>query len=518
MSSVTVHCPHCQQSYSVDGSLVGHEGRCKGCGRTFALAPSTDTSGSLAASGLPSTLTSEPSPTALAQAFPLPETFARFVITQRLGSGAFGTVYRATDPVLGREVALKVPQAGLLESPSAAERFLREARAAAQLRHPNIVTLFETGIDRGDYYIATEFIDGTTLGDAVSEAKIDPRRAAEVAAALAEALQYAHAQGIVHRDVKPANVMLDRNGQPHLMDFGLARFEGASGEKLTQDGTILGTPAYMAPEQAAASGTETTAASDRYSLGATLYELLTGKTPFSGPPEIVIFNLVHRDPPASRSLKPEIPPDLETICLKAMAKLPSHRYRSCQEVTEDLRRWLQEEPIRARRAATPAKLGRWLRGHRVAAGLAAFVLAGRFTLAGWIVACRARRLDRPPAVLSETVVVGNPAAPARPVSEAGVEEASPPTNEPNRRVSDGDVPRTHTPRAKLTLKKMVATAAAKAAPKPDPDAKKLDPNPKRPSRFQLTPLKGHYGTVHCVAFSPDGKRIVSGGQDRTVRL
>ena len=117
--------------------------------------------------------------------------------------------------------------------------------------------------------------------------------------------------------------MLDKEGQPHLMDFGLARFEGAAGEKLTQDGTILGTPAYMAPEQAAASGTRDHRASDQYSLGVTLYELLTGKTPFSGPPEIVIFNLAHRDPPAPRTLKPEVPPELETICLKAMAKVPS---------------------------------------------------------------------------------------------------------------------------------------------------------------------------------------------------
>ena len=228
---------------------------------------------SLDAPGLPSTVTSEPSPTAPAQAFPLPETIARFVIKQRLGSGAFGTVYRATDPVLGREVALKVPQPGLLESPNAAERFLREARAAAQLRHPNIVTLFETGLDRGEYYLATEFIEGSTLSEAVSEAGLDPRRAAEVAAALAEAVQFAHAQGIVHRDVKPSNVMLDRQGQPHLMDFGLARSR-ERGEKLTQDGAILGTPAYMAPEQARGERDQTTAASDQYSLGVTLYEML----------------------------------------------------------------------------------------------------------------------------------------------------------------------------------------------------------------------------------------------------
>jgi serine/threonine protein kinase len=278
----------------------------------------------------------------------LPAAIGRFVVTQRLGSGAFGTVYRATDPLLGREVALKVPQPGLLQNPKALERFLREARAAAGLRHPHIVTVFGTGIERGDHYIATEFIDGTTLAAAIGEAGLDPRRAAAIAAALAEALQFAHAQGIVHRDVKPANVMLDQAGQPHLMDFGLARIEGVAGERLTQVGAIVGTPAYLAPEQAAEGGGEANAGSDQYSLGVTLYELLTGKTPFSGPPEVVIYKLTHREIPPPRALRRAIPRDLETICLKAMAKAPAQRYTSCQELADDLRRWLRDEPIRAR--------------------------------------------------------------------------------------------------------------------------------------------------------------------------
>jgi predicted Zn finger-like uncharacterized protein len=562
MPTVAVECPHCSQSYSVDDALIGRKARCKGCGQTFALAPSTELAGPRPDGSLPSTLTSEPSPTAMARLFPLPETIGRFVVKQRLGSGAFGTVYRATDPVLGREVALKVPQPGLLQSPTAVERFLREARAAAQLRHPNIVTLFETGIDRGDHYIAAEFIDGTTLADAVAESAIDPRRAAEIAAALAEALHFAHAQGIVHRDVKPANVMLDREGRPHLMDFGLARFEGASGEKLTQDGTILGTPAYMAPEQATASSTQTTAASDQYSLGATLYELLTGQTPFSGPPEIVIFNLAHRDPPAPRTLEPGIPPSLETICLKAMAKAPAGRYRTCRELADDLRRWLQDEPIRARPAGIPVRVRRWVGGTRPAAAFSACAIAGVLALAGWSL-----RTGPGPAAISRAAAYDPPRA----ADASSTTTALAPTV-PSDRVAAKESPQIGRDRPSSSIGRADETSGtdatagvlpvATASPRPTEAAppspvkaapvlsyvqriqgayaacregrreraeELLDGCPaesrgwewyhcRRLSRSQPTVLAGHSGPVYCVAFSPDGKRLASGGEDRSIRI
>jgi serine/threonine protein kinase len=279
--------------------------------------------------------------------------------------------------VLDREVALKVLHAGALATPKAVERFAREAKAAAQLRHPHIVPIYDAGTDGPQPYIASAFIPGRTLADLIDEAneRGDPmacRRAASIVHDLADALHYAHGLGIIHRDVKPANTMLDDKGQAHLMDFGLARF-ALSEEKLTRDGAILGTPAYMAPEQAQ-DGSTASAASDQYSLGATLYELLCGRTPFDGPPQILLFNAIHHPAPPLRSLRPAIPRDLETICLKSLAKTPSERYADCQELTDDLGRWLDGEPIQARPLGLVERFIRWCRRNpalATASGLAA---------------------------------------------------------------------------------------------------------------------------------------------------
>src|SRR5208282_1961965 len=173
----------------------------------------------------------------------LPMQIGRFVIREKRGAGAFGTVYRAYDPQLDGEVALKVPQAAAVTDPKAVERFLREAKAAARLRHPHIVPIFDAGRDGDLYYIASAFIEGHTLAEAVNEAPLEFRQAAQIVRDLAEALAYAHEQGIVHRDVKPANIMLDPTNEAHLMDFGLAHRHDST-EKLTQDGAVLGPPAY----------------------------------------------------------------------------------------------------------------------------------------------------------------------------------------------------------------------------------------------------------------------------------
>ncbi len=379
MPVVTVQCPRCSRSYSVDGSLAWRTARCKGCGHAFTLTPCGEMRAGTAASADGSS--GGENPDARPQDPAPPAMIGRFQVTQRLGAGAFGTVYRATDPILGREVALKVPRPGLLGNPGALERFLREARAAAGLRHAHIVTVYETGIDRGEHYIASEFVDGSTLAAAIGPDGIEPRHAAEIIAALAEALHFAHAQGIIHRDVKPANIMIDRDGRPHLMDFGLARIEGSRGERLTQAGTVVGTPAYLAPEQAAEGGIEADAASDQYSLGVTLYELLTARTPFSGAPEVVLYNLAHHEIPRPRGVRRGIPADLETVCLKAMARDPRSRYANCRDLAEDLGRWVRDEPIAARRPGLIHTARRWARGQRLATALAASLVAVLFLLA-----------------------------------------------------------------------------------------------------------------------------------------
>jgi WD40 repeat protein/tRNA A-37 threonylcarbamoyl transferase component Bud32 len=359
---VTIHCPNpkCGKGSIVPESSMGRSGRCKSCGVRFPLTSSDDQEASAGAA------TASARPYASLD----PDRLGRFEIRARLGEGAFGRVYRAYDPVLGREVALKIPRAGSLQSPRAIERFLREAQAAAQLRHPHIVPVYDTGSDGAHHYIASAFIDGKTLAEVIdaNERGLEPSEAARIVIALAEALHYAHSRGIIHRDVKPANVMIDAEGQPQLMDFGLARFE-LSEEKLTQDGAILGTPAYMAPEQAQ-NGRVAGVASDQYSLGVVLYELLCGQTPFSGPPQILLFNAIHEPPPSLRGQNPVIPRDLETICLKVLAKDPAERYANAQSLAVDLSRWLQDEPIRARRMSAIEHGVRLARRNPVAAGLA----------------------------------------------------------------------------------------------------------------------------------------------------
>jgi tetratricopeptide (TPR) repeat protein len=333
--------------------------------------------------GLPPAWLAREMPTRAPQPPRLPERIGRFRVSRLLGEGSFGRVYQAHDEQLDRPVAVKVAKVEALSTPARVERFLREARSAARLRHPGIVPLFDAGRDSTSYYIASAFISGHTLEDAMTRPAADRelhfRQSAQTIRDLAEALAYAHEQGIVHRDIKPANVMVDDRGRPMLMDFGLAaRLDGA--ERLTHEGTVLGTPRYMAPEQAAGQLRRVGPASDQYSLGVILYEMLTSKPPFDGPVEAVLNQHIHEDPVSPRRRERRVPRDLETICLKTLAKKPAERYADCRELADDLRRFLDDEPIQARKAGLVERLVRWSRRRPAAAGLAGTTLLALLAL------------------------------------------------------------------------------------------------------------------------------------------
>ncbi|MBC7819026.1 MAG: protein kinase [Planctomycetaceae bacterium] len=331
-----VRCPHCHSPLEIVADEAVAEVICPSCGSSLA--------------GVNETLISITPETRL---------LGHFQLVECVGRGYFGEVWKARDTDLRRTVAIKIPRTQDLTE-EIRERFHREAKTTAQLRHPNIVPVHEVGRDAETIFIVSDFIDGMTLAERIALDRPAPREAAELCSTLALALHYAHEAGVIHRDIKPSNIMLDREKKPYLMDFGLAKQE--AGEfTMTASGDILGTPAYMPPEQARGESHLADRRSDVYSLGVILYELLTGERPFKGSTHLLIKAILNVEPQPPSKITRNLPRDLETICLKAMSKEPHRRYATALDFAEDLQRYLRGESIIARRASFVEHGWRWIR-------------------------------------------------------------------------------------------------------------------------------------------------------------
>jgi WD40 repeat protein len=468
----------------------------------------------------------------------VPGVLGRYEVRQLVGRGGFATVWRAFDPVLRREVAIKVPRPELFEVPGFHARIEREVQAAARLRHPAIVPIYEVAESDqagrgGSTFIVYEFVAGPTLAKWVEQTKPSQRQAAEWIARLAEALDYAHENGIVHRDIKPANVMMNEHGQPMLADFGLA-LQADAGATLTQQGDILGTPAYMSPEQARGEGHRVDARTDVYGLGVMLYELLAGRRPFEGSGVSILQRVIVEEPPALRSVRSGIPLDLETICQRAMAKEASRRYATAGAMAADLKAWLEHRPIRARRVGTLGRFALWCRRKPALAATIALAAVVSLTVASvsfWRVVEERNRFraerDQKALALKQRERALQEKGDALAAAQASAERAQ---AETARALREERLARQRFYAAQINLAHQAweTGRTSRSLALLENLRPKFDQDDLRSfewfylwrlcHRNHRMTLRGHDYAAVTLAFTPDGQTLASGGLDRRVRL
>jgi WD40 repeat protein len=448
----------------------------------------------------------------LTDAFAVGRTFGDYELLGEIARGGMGVVYRARQRSLNRPVALKMILAGEFASPDEVQRFRREAESAAALDHPNIVPIYEVGEHDGRHFFSMKLMEGGSLARLREPgSRVGPKEAARLVAAAARAVHHAHQRGILHRDLKPANILLDRDGQPHVADFGLAKCV-AEGASLTPSRAVVGTPAYMAPEQADGRGMQLTTAADVYGLGAVLYKLLAGRPPFQAATAFdALARVLHDDPVPPSRLAAGVPRDVETICLKCLRKDPDRRYESALALAEDLERWLRGEPIRARRVGVAERLTKWVRRRPAAAALAVVSGLAVLALVGMIVGVSYN------AQLQKT---NNELAGAK----LSLQEV-------NDRLREERAKARHyfydsqMALATLAEEKGDAGRVVQLLRSVIPDGPEEEDvrgwewhHLWRKHCGEQSRLRGHQGPVTAVAFSPDDRLIASGSADKTVKL
>ncbi len=446
--------------------------------------------------------------------------FGDYELLNEIARGGMGVVYKARQASLNRIVAIKMILSGEMARESDVQRFHTEAEAAAKLKHPGIVQIYEIGEENNQHYFSMEFVDGANLGEMVRDYPLPAREAAQLVLNVAEAIEYAHEQGVLHRDLKPSNVLLDSRGEVKVTDFGLAK-QLDSDQHLTQTGQILGTPSYMPPEQASGNDALMGPTADVYSLGAVLYHLVTQRPPFAAAtPLETIHQVINHEPVSPRLLEKNLPKDVETICQKCLQKEPHRRYLRASELAEDLQRFLDNRPILARPISRVERVWRWCHRNPVVAGLSAAVtlLLLALGIAGPITAYKQMSLVREKSALLTRAT--NSANVAQRKTQEAQKERRAAVSAEREAVASREKTEATLARSNFLL------AQARWDNNRVADARELlhrVPRQHRNFEWYLSrrqfegsdvTLYGHTGDVTSVSFSPDGMRIASSGSAR----